>query len=159
MFESHGAPDLEAQLPAFAGGIPLARFSLTGEDMLASGDRATVETLLALLGKDAADVRIAAAVDQSGNLGAWVTAFRVEGVDAGGLRTALGTVAMGVSAPVPMPSPTTVAGKQVIQVTLGPTMPEALRAVEAHYLYAAGEVVYFVHGTTAGASTLIGSLP
>ena len=160
MFDAHDAPDLEARLPADASAIPLARFSLTGEDVLDGADRAPFDALLGALGKDPGDLSLAVAIDPTGRLGATVTAFRVASVDAGALLIALNSVSAGSGgAPLPVPASATVAGKQVVPVTLGPSMPAELRALEAHYLYASGDVVYLVHGSTAGAAAVIGVLP
>jgi hypothetical protein len=159
MFDDHGAPDLEARLPAYAGTIALARFSLSGEDLVESADRANFEALLGALAKPAGDLSIAVAVDPSGTLGATVTAFRVAGVDARALLVGVYGISAGTGGgPPSIPAPMNVAGKQVVPVTLGSSMPAELRALEAHYLYTSGDVVYLVHGSSAGAAGLIGAL-
>ncbi len=88
--DSHAAPDLEALLPRSVNGTALASQSLAGADALGS-DVASQALGKALtdLGRTPADFAIAEAYDPTGNLGVYVLAFRVTGIDGAHLEPAI----------------------------------------------------------------------
>ena len=78
----HGAPDLEALLPAEVDGITLTRASYTGQTLteVAGFDSTTLERLLDEVGADTDDLTVGIAGDPSGRL--MIAAIRVDGVTA-----------------------------------------------------------------------------
>jgi len=80
--DRHGVPELEAFLPASAGGVALERLSLTGADFYAlgtSGSRARLDAMLKALGRTLADLSVADAGDPTGKIVLEVGVFRVAG--------------------------------------------------------------------------------
>jgi len=78
----HGAPDLEALLPAEVDGVELTRASYTGETLsqVDGFDSTTLERLLADVGAATDDLSIGIAGDPNGEL--LIAAIRVRGVAA-----------------------------------------------------------------------------
>ena len=81
--DAHTAPDLEAELPATVSGIALHRTSPDVTAQIASDPRAANGlALLRLIGKSAADIRFALAMDETLPPRLSIVAFQVRGVDA-----------------------------------------------------------------------------
>jgi hypothetical protein len=81
----HGAPELEARLPATIGGVDLTTVSLTGPAFLAGGGEVAqgqLNGMLDDLGKTAEDLTVAEASDPTGMLVFQEGLFRVQGSDA-----------------------------------------------------------------------------
>jgi len=133
-----GDPELVSLFPATLAGAPLEIQSLTGRELVESGDpedMATVEAALAGFGKTIDDMSVAFGFAPDGS----IVAIRVKGVDAPAiLEQLLPLLLEGVEDPVQ--TPTTVAGKPVVKVTDGLDVDDA----NAQYLYPQGDVIWQV---------------
>ena len=79
---NHGAPAIEALLPAKVGAVALERLSLTGPDFYALGTdatRAQLDAMLGKLGKKVTDLSVADAGDPRGLTVIEIGIFRVAG--------------------------------------------------------------------------------
>ena len=153
--QAHGAPSLEALLPATINGVTMVRTSFDAVDEL-SGDAAgaAMTAFLASQGKTPADMKIAEAFDPDNNSVA-VVLFSAPGIDAGAIRTAMVTAGLFVpksaTPPPGVPAATTVGGKQVVVIAQGSDMD---------YLYAKGDVLYDVRTNDPNlAATVLSGLP
>jgi hypothetical protein len=113
----HTAPDLEALLPESVGGISLHRTSPSIAEQLAADPRAAnALALLRFIGKTAADIRFAQAVDLASPVRLTILAFQVRGVDARAFGGAIVNVLLS-AVPGAQTSNVTLAGKPVIKAT------------------------------------------
>jgi hypothetical protein len=128
--------DLEKQLPDTLGGVKLQKFSFKGADFLKGSDPSTksFNDLLAAIGKTPADMSIAIA----GGGKVTVGAFKISGADANVVLNAFVQAAVknqtGSST-----SDTSISGKSVKKVT-------TTTSTTPSYVYAHGDVVFFVSG-------------
>jgi len=137
---SHVAPDLEARLPHVVTGTTLTSQSFVGTTAL--GTDLTSQSLIASLkklGKTPADLEIAEAHDPAGTLQLRLLGFRVKGVQASDLASAIVASWMAETTGTPTRSDVTVAGHKITKV--------AFAQGGADYLYAVGGVVFDIETT------------
>lgn len=146
-------PDLEAMLPAKVGDLPVQPHSLTGADVMTTGDPTSIQALQTILDKTGgkpADYSFAwsAVGTGSGNDSA-IGVFRVKGADPAVIRDVLiaqaqasANAANGV---LVSPGQTTIGGKDV------KTVSAALQdgTVWTSYYLPKGDVLFFVQTTDA----------
>lgn len=151
--ESHTAPDLEAILPDVAGGAPLHRTSPSIANQLAADPRAaTALALLRLIGKSAADIHFARAVDLANPDRMTILAFQVQGLDAKTFGGAIVNVVLG-ALPGAQTSDVTIAGKPVIKATPPNGGPNS-------YVYEHGDVAFAIQTTDENlAAEVLSKLP
>lgn len=137
---SHVAPDLEALLPHVVEGATFASESVTGTTGL--GSDATSLSLIASLqslGKKPADLEIAEAHDSTGKLPVRLFGFRVKGMLAPDLASAIVTSWMANTTLTPKRSDVTIAGRKLAKV--------AYAQGGADYVFATGGVVLDIETT------------
>jgi hypothetical protein len=144
----HGAPDLEAVLPATMCDAPSLKFSFGGASFGAAANQipAFGTDFIAVTGKTMADVSFASASSTGSGSCPDITAFKINGLDANALQgfyTQLQT-SDGLA-----PTPASVGGKSVIKTTDG------------NYAYFKGDTVFVVDasGDDAAAATSLQLLP
>lgn len=137
--ERHADQDLEAQLPSEVSGTPMTRYSVTLAQMLdAGGDRASIDSFLASIGKAEADGSIAAAFDPTNTVTGGIFAYRVRGADSAALLAAITSVEqtdLGADAT----THETVGGKSVVVASIGSGVNDTT------WLYGRGDIVFVVH--------------
>jgi len=140
-----GAADLEATLPAEAGGITLQSFSMSGPDFVEGDEDPQFIDFIESLGADIQDVSVAFAfgANPDGTQTASAFAFQVAGAEAQELIDAFKASAeQGL-----VWQPQTIAGKSVeASVPDPPDFPIPVT------LYAIGDVLYFVSSTDPNAT-------
>jgi hypothetical protein len=153
---AHDDLSLETLLPTTVNGVTLIHMSTDAVDEL-SGDAAgqAMTAFLQSQGKQPVDMKIAEAFDPNGLAGVTVVLFRVPGIDAGAVRTAMVTAGLFVpktaTPPPGVPAAATLGGKQVVAIPQGSNVD---------YLYAKGDVLYDVRtGDPNLAATVLGGLP
>ncbi len=135
----HEAPDLEALLPATFNGVAFLRESLQGEHLLAQDKgSAAIRSFLSLQGKSAGDIAGAYALDTNGDVDVRFYVFRVVGVDANLLATAISDSARATSPGLKL-GPASVGGKAVTVGVLNS---------EIQYIYVHGGAVFGVSSLT-----------
>lgn len=115
---SHVITDLEARLPKTVDGTAMSVDSVTGATAL--GTDATSQALIAsleALGKTSADLQIARARDPTGDRPIRLYAFRVVGVEAADLATAIVGAFRADATSAPTESQVTVGGRTLTKVT------------------------------------------
>jgi hypothetical protein len=146
-------PDLEALFPDAVGGQSLSIQSMTGADIIGSGDpddpsRQRLEQALALQGKTLADVSVAYAFSADG--AASILAFRIRGGDAAALAPIL--VPIIAQDQEFQQAASEVAGKAVIVFT-------SEDGSDTAYVYTSGEVVWIVTATEPALTEIFTALP
>ena len=153
VFDKHADPSLEQALPSEIGGVQLVRFSLSGDDVIASGTEAQYDSLLAKLGKARSDLSIAGATDPTGSMAGSIGALRVRGADPAALLTAYLEVQAARPNP-PSTSETVLAGQAVTKLTF------AEPGAPWQYVHARGDVLILVTAShDAVATSLLEALP
>ena len=153
-----GDPDLEALFPSTVNGESFTADSTNGQELRAQipaddpfGQQ--VEEALGTVGIKLEDLSTATAAVGTQDDGVNVTAFRVAGGDAAGLRTSLLPLLLGLNDLQETTS--TLGGKDVTVITDGPDSPEALR----FYTYANGEVLWVAQGSEPWLTDAFQQLP
>lgn len=137
---SHVAPDLEALLPHTVEGATLTSQSVVGTTAL--GTDATSLSLIAslkTLGKTPADLEIAEAHDVAGKLSVRLLGFRVKGVKASDVASAIVGSWMANTTGTPTRSNVTIAGHKLTKV--------AYAQGGADYVYEGTGVVFDIETT------------
>lgn len=148
-----GDPDLQALFPTTIGSEDLTVQTLSGPDLMASGDPEQLQPVVDFLssqGKTMDDLSVGFAFGGT----AGIQAIRIKGIDAAGiLDTFLPLLLTDVSDPVQ--TPTDLAGKSVIKVTDGPDEEGA----DTRWIYAHDDVIWQVMAEEPDLSEAIGALP
>lgn len=144
----HGAPDLEAVLPATMCGAPSLKLSFGGASFGAAAGAipAFGDDFIAATGKSMADVSFASASSTGSGSCPDITAFKINGLDANALQ---GFYTQLQTSDGTAPTPASVGGKSVIKTTDG------------NYAYFKGDTVFVVDasGDDAAAATSLQLLP
>ena len=152
-FTEGAVADLEALIPDTVGDLAMQKSSAKGDEYLTSPDAdAAVAKFVSDLGVKPSDISIAIgfgfSTDGSSSLGMFV--FRASGADTNRLISAFKT-AYDTDRDVPLEwSSTTLGGKQVESAVDGET---------TYYLYAKGDVLFFLSGDPASIEEAISGLP
>ncbi len=137
-------PELEKMIPTTLAGYPVTVRSLTGADIVASGDQASIAALDAILksaGKTAADYGFAWGIVKTGAAtDSVVGVFRVAGADPEVVREALVAQAGGGSADVEGGS----IGGKAVQILRLPAQDGTLWS---WYYWPKGDVLFYVQST------------
>lgn len=131
----HGAPELEAALPAQMCGAPALKFSMGGASFGAAAGQvpAFYTGFLGLTGKSMADVSFASASSTGSGSCPDITAFRVNGLDANALQSLYAQLQTSDGYTT---TPANVAGKNV------------LKSSNSEYAYFKGDTVFTVDAST-----------
>jgi hypothetical protein len=162
-----GAPDLEATLPAEAGGIVFQSFSMSGPDFVGAEIDDQFVTFLNSLGADIDQVAVAVALggNAAGTQTASIFAFQVAGAQAADLTDQFkasaegcppgGTASQAESCGAPLVwTPGTIGGKSVEVAEPNADFPTPIA------LYATGDILYFVSTTDPAAfEAILSALP
>jgi hypothetical protein len=144
----HGAPDLEAVLPATMCGAPSLKFSFGGASFGAAAGQipAFFGDFVGATGKSMADVSFASATSTGSGSCADINAFKVNGLDESSLKGFYQTME---TSDGNTPTDANVGGKNVVKTTDG------------NYAYFKGDTVFVVDasGDDAAAATSLQLLP
>jgi hypothetical protein len=144
----HGAPELEAVLPAQMCGAASLKFSFGGASFGAAAGQipAFYGDFVGATGKSMADVSFASATSTGSGSCPDITAFKVNGLDEGSLKGFYQTME---TSDGNSPSDANIGGKAVVKTTDG------------NYAYFKGDTVFVVNagGDDAAAATALGLLP
>jgi len=152
-FTAGAVEDLEALIPDTVGDLAMQKSSTRGDEFLTSADAdPAVAKFVSDLGVKPSDISIAIgfgfSADGSSSLGMFV--FRASGADTNRLISAFKT-ANDADRDTPLVwSNTTIGGKQVESAVDGDT---------TYYLYAKGDVLFFLSGDPASTEEAISGLP
>ena len=152
-FTAGAVEDLEALIPDTVGDLAMQKSSTRGDEFLTSADAdPAVAKFVSDLGVKPSDISIAIgfgfSADGSSSLGMFV--FRASGADTNRLIAAFKT-ANDADRDTPLVwSNTTIGGKQVESAVDGDT---------TYYLYAKGDVLFFLSGDPASTEEAISGLP
>jgi hypothetical protein len=138
----HGAPDLEAILPAQMCGAPTLKFSFGGAGFGAAAGRipAFYDNFIGATGKSLADVSFASASSTGSGSCPDISAFKVNGLDQNALQGFYTTMETSDST---QPTPANVGGKSVIKTNDG------------NYAYFKGDTVFVVDAGTDEAAAAV----
>jgi hypothetical protein len=152
-FTEGAVADLEALIPDTVGDLAMQKSSTRGDEFLTSADAdPAVAKFVSDLGVKPSDISIAIgfgfSADGSSSLGMFV--FRASGADTNRLISAFKT-ANDADRDTPLEwSSSTIGGKQVESAVDGET---------TYYLYAKGDVLFFLSGDPASTEEAISGLP
>jgi len=152
-FTAGAVEDLEALIPDTVGDLSMQKSSTKGDEFLTSGDAdPAVAKFVSDLGVQPSDISIAIgfgfSADGASSLGMFV--FRASGADTNRLISAFKT-ANDADRDTPLVwSNTTLGGKQVESAVDGET---------TYYLYAKGDVLFFLSGDPTSTEEAISGLP
>ncbi|MFN8622469.1 MAG: hypothetical protein U0869_17175 [Chloroflexota bacterium] len=149
-----GDPELVALLPTFIGEEQVQTMSLTGNELLSQSNdpyaSQQIADVLAGIGKSMDDMSIALGFSSSGA----IYGIRVKGADAAAFEQGLvPLIATDITDPVS--TDVTISGKTVQKIT--DASDEA--GDNAYYLYANGEILWFVQAIEPGLSEIFAALP
>lgn len=151
-FTEGAVADLEALIPDTVGQLTMQKTSMRGNEFLTSGDDQAVTKFIEDLGVAPTDISIAIGfgftADASSSLGMFV--FRASGADTNRLVSAF-KAATDTDRDAPLTwSSASVGGKQV---------ETAVDGDSTYYLYAKGDVLFYLSGDPASTEEAISGLP
>lgn len=138
------SPILESRMPATIDDVSLTSESAVDATTLSSGpDGRALDAAVVHLGKQASDLEVAIAQDQTGTIDLQILGFRVNGVGASTMRDIV--MSAWLSAGTPGVTSTTLswAGTNVTKISYGDQGPD-------EYVLTIGDSVYIVETTDAG---------
>lgn len=138
------SPILESRMPATIDDVSLTSESAVDATTLSSGpDGRALDAAVVHLGKQASDLEVAIAQDQTGTIDLQILGFRVNGIGASTMRDVV--MSAWLSAGTPGVTSTTLswAGTNVTKVSYGDQGPD-------EYVLTIGDSVYVVETTDAG---------
>lgn len=142
IFSKHSDPGLEAQLPKQVAGTALTIFSLSFDEMLASGtqsgDRAKIDAFLQGIGKSTADASFAGALDPSSKLTGGILAYKVNGADSARLLAGIVAVQQSDAGAGASAKQASVGGKNVTVIS------SESGSTDTQWVYGHGDVVFSV---------------
>ncbi|MFH1474781.1 MAG: hypothetical protein ABIG85_02875 [Chloroflexota bacterium] len=149
---SAAAPDLLALLPTEVAGTTLVSDSAIGTDILGAdtSSRAMIAAL-GTLGRTPADLQVAQAYDENGELDVYLLAFRVPGTPAADLAAIVVGTWLSGSTPGVTTATVTLGGRELTKVTYGDQGA-------ASYVRATGEAVFVIETSDETLASAVAAL-
>ena len=117
---SPASPVLESRIPASINGVTLSIQSAIDATSLSSGpDGRALDAAVVALGKQASDLEVAVANDQTASIDLTIIGFRVDGIAAAEIRKAVMDAWLAAGTPGVATSTIAVSGTQVTKVSYG----------------------------------------
>jgi hypothetical protein len=140
---SPASPVLESRIPASINGVTLSIQSAVDATSLSSGpDGRALDAAVVALGKQASDIEVAVADDESASIDLTIIGFRVDGIAAAEIRKAVLEAWLAAGTSGVATSTIAVSGTPVIKVSYGDGGPD-------EYVLTIGDSVFVLETTDA----------